>query len=494
MMTRGCQIESSLANYRWVSSLFFIEDDGTNQVVYTYGDDLISQDRDGDAYFYHYDGLGSTRSLTDSLGNLANTYDYEAFGEVLNQTGSVENSYLFAGEQFDTSLDQYYLRARYYDQSSGRFTQQDTWMGNNHDPITLHKYLYANADPGNMIDPSGHFGLASLGTTLNILGNIMTTVSTAYSVFQIATGEKELSARELGSAIILNLAFRGGGKLADKFFAKLAVKIGCNSFTHNTLVNTKDGLVEIQDVKIGDFVWTYDEEDKTNEYKEVIHLIQRTNEYRLINVQLEDGTTIEATELHPFFVNSKWIDAKDLKVDDQLHLTSGRTVNIKSLSEVIKSATVYNLTVEGNHNYFVGDSGVLVHNCGQNLLTARAVAEKAFSRFKKSSVYKKAKKKNDIALFVCTECADEFEMAFRRSGVRGKRIGVRYPGPQTCRGARIWNDKSRCNIATNGIHEAVEVDGVVFDNINPGGIPRSQWENQFANIRNNLEFKDLYKF
>ncbi|MCG7945552.1 MAG: hypothetical protein N0C84_04330, partial [Candidatus Thiodiazotropha taylori] len=152
-----------------------IEDDGTTQVSYTYGDDLISQARNGEAYFYHYDGLGSTRSLTDSQGNLANTYDYEAFGEVLGQTGSVENSYLFAGEQFDGSLDQYYLRARYYDQSAGRFTSMDSWQGNTHRPITLNKYVYADANPANKIDPSGHMsaiGQVGAVSTIGILASM----------------------------------------------------------------------------------------------------------------------------------------------------------------------------------------------------------------------------------------------------------------------------------------------------------------------------------
>ncbi|MBL4827259.1 MAG: RHS repeat-associated core domain-containing protein [Spongiibacteraceae bacterium] len=101
--------------------------------------------------------MGSTRSLSDQAGTITDTYHYEAFGEVLNQTGSTENDYKFTGEQYDEDLNQYYLRARYYYQHSGRFTQQDTWMGNNHDPITLHKYLYANADPVNYIDPTGDF-------------------------------------------------------------------------------------------------------------------------------------------------------------------------------------------------------------------------------------------------------------------------------------------------------------------------------------------------
>jgi hypothetical protein len=52
-------------------------------------------------------------------------------------------------------------------------------MGNNSDPITLHKYLYANADPTNVTDPSGQFGLVSLGVANNIrmtLTNLQTNV------------------------------------------------------------------------------------------------------------------------------------------------------------------------------------------------------------------------------------------------------------------------------------------------------------------------------
>ncbi|WP_245929290.1 RHS repeat-associated core domain-containing protein [Agarilytica rhodophyticola] len=137
-------------------------------VTYRYGHDLINQDRAGTVSYYHYDGLGSTRHLSDSLGSLTDSYDYEAFGETLSQTGSTVNNYLFTGEQLDASLSQYYLRARYYDQGVGRFTQMDTWMGNNQDPITLHKYLYANAEPANLIDPSGKFSIGSLGVASNI--------------------------------------------------------------------------------------------------------------------------------------------------------------------------------------------------------------------------------------------------------------------------------------------------------------------------------------
>ncbi|NJN63290.1 MAG: hypothetical protein HC795_18805 [Coleofasciculaceae cyanobacterium RL_1_1] len=67
------------------------------------------------------DGLGSTRALTDIDGNVVAAYDYDAYGETIGSSGSIVSDYLFAGEQFDSDLDQYYLRQRFYDQNSGRF-------------------------------------------------------------------------------------------------------------------------------------------------------------------------------------------------------------------------------------------------------------------------------------------------------------------------------------------------------------------------------------
>ncbi len=144
---------------------------GAEIVSYTYGDDLVSQTREGETHHYHYDGLGSTRYLSDASGTLTDRYDYEAFGQLLNETGTTENSYRFAGEQLDQILDQYYLRARYYNQYAGRFTQMDTWMGNSADPVTLHKYLYGNSDPINFTDPTGNFSLASISVGIQIRNN-----------------------------------------------------------------------------------------------------------------------------------------------------------------------------------------------------------------------------------------------------------------------------------------------------------------------------------
>ena len=156
-------------------------------ITYTYGDDLISQSRGATTHIYHYDGLGSTRALSGATDTLTDTYDYDAFGELLNQTGSTENNYLFTGEQYDPNLGQYYLRARYYNPATGRFTQMDAWMGVDSDPITLNKYVYANVDPVNMVDPSGYFagGLGGFGATSNTLGILANTAIAGVGAFAL---------------------------------------------------------------------------------------------------------------------------------------------------------------------------------------------------------------------------------------------------------------------------------------------------------------------
>lgn len=77
---------------------------------------------------------------------------------------------LYAGEIWDAHSQQYYLRARYYDQNIGRFNRMDPFGGNNQDPQSLHKYLYAHCNPTNNIDPSGNFAfyIKSMKVMINL--------------------------------------------------------------------------------------------------------------------------------------------------------------------------------------------------------------------------------------------------------------------------------------------------------------------------------------
>jgi RHS repeat-associated protein len=65
----------------------------------------------------------------------------------------------YRGEQYDLDLGLYYLRARYYNPNTGRFMSRDPEDGKAKIPATLHKYLYADGDPVNRIDPSGKDGI-----------------------------------------------------------------------------------------------------------------------------------------------------------------------------------------------------------------------------------------------------------------------------------------------------------------------------------------------
>jgi RHS repeat-associated protein len=106
--------------------------------------------------WYGYDGHGSVRYLTDASGAVTDTYTYDAFGNLINSTGSTANNYLFAGEQYDPDLGLYYNRARYLDVRVGRFWGMDDDEGDDEEPLSLHKYMYVYDDPVILTDSNGN--------------------------------------------------------------------------------------------------------------------------------------------------------------------------------------------------------------------------------------------------------------------------------------------------------------------------------------------------
>jgi RHS repeat-associated protein len=164
---------------------------GTIGVSYVYGNDLVSQKRGTAESFYLVDGLGSTRGLTNSAGTLTDSYTYDSFGNLVASTGTTTNSYLFAGEQYDSNLDQYYLRQRFYDAGTGRFTRRDDYEGRVSEPMTLHKYVYGNANPVNYTDPSGLFSMGDVGAA-NAIRDILTNIQldTGSNLINVLLGDR----------------------------------------------------------------------------------------------------------------------------------------------------------------------------------------------------------------------------------------------------------------------------------------------------------------
>jgi len=132
---------------------------------------LLSQTRNGFTSYYLKDGQGSTRTLTNTTGNITDTYSYSAFGELQNQTGTTVNHYLYTGQQFDNTSGLYSLRARYYAPGVGRFLSQDTYGINFSNPLELNRYGYSANNPVNASDPSGYFAEYA-GININSARNI----------------------------------------------------------------------------------------------------------------------------------------------------------------------------------------------------------------------------------------------------------------------------------------------------------------------------------
>jgi RHS repeat-associated protein len=100
------------------------------QRTYTYGLQRISQgqiiNNTWAPSFYGYDAGGTVRLLADATGTVTDTYDYDAWGNTVNRTGTTPDVYLYGGEQYDPDLGVYYLRARFYNPVTGSGVRPQT--------------------------------------------------------------------------------------------------------------------------------------------------------------------------------------------------------------------------------------------------------------------------------------------------------------------------------------------------------------------------------
>ena len=191
---------------------------GAVQREYTYGLQRINENQivsgTWTPSFYGYDGGGTVRQLTNLAAAVTDRYNYDAFGNLLNSSGTTPNNYLYRGEQYDPDLNLYYLRARYYNPLTGRFMSLDPENGKPIDPKTLHKYLYAGGDPVNRIDPRGRDATIETLFTISIISSPVTVAEVAYTGFGVAG-----CFWGLGRALYAIAAERSFPNWGDLFFA-----------------------------------------------------------------------------------------------------------------------------------------------------------------------------------------------------------------------------------------------------------------------------------
>ncbi|HLA82526.1 MAG TPA: RHS repeat-associated core domain-containing protein, partial [Thermoleophilia bacterium] len=153
----GRTVDGTTTNYLWDKALALPVIITDSNSLYLYGLGLIAQQQGTDIAYYHPDGLGSVRNLTNATGQGIASYAYDPFGTLKSATGSWPNDFRFTGQQLDQATGLYYLRARYYDPALGRFVSRDPIPGKVTDPRTLNPYGYAYGNPARYVDPDGQF-------------------------------------------------------------------------------------------------------------------------------------------------------------------------------------------------------------------------------------------------------------------------------------------------------------------------------------------------
>ncbi|HVO79155.1 MAG TPA: RHS repeat-associated core domain-containing protein [Terriglobales bacterium] len=139
-------------------------------------DESLSEIRSGTTSYYEADGLGSITSLSNGSGALANTYSSDSFGNLTASTGTVTNPFRFTGREFDSETGMYEYRARYLDQTTGRFIGED--------PIRLRGnidfYAYLGNNPVKFVDPTGYAPCLDIDAFVKALDNNAQPYSTGW--------------------------------------------------------------------------------------------------------------------------------------------------------------------------------------------------------------------------------------------------------------------------------------------------------------------------
>ncbi|MDX1937544.1 MAG: Hint domain-containing protein, partial [Flavihumibacter sp.] len=132
-------------------------------------------------------------------------------------------------------------------------------------------------------------------------------------------------------------------------------------FAKGTLVYQKDSFISIENIKVNDIVYSFNLETNKIELNRVVQTLKRdTNGIYEVIIGKEQ---IFVTAEHPFYVEGKgWITVKNLQVGENVKTSQNQSQSIIRINKLSHKVTVYNIEVDGNHNYFVTSSSILVHN------------------------------------------------------------------------------------------------------------------------------------
>ena len=149
---------------------------GGSAIYYTrdnQGNLISERESNGTHWYFLEDGSGSVVGVTGPTGSATgDRYHYDPYGNVTLNTGVVDNVWGYAGGYTDTT-GLVKFGTRYYDPSTGRWTQQDPVGGSIANPGTVNRYPYVSDNPINYADPSGKNGVDCFFASAGLLGGFL---------------------------------------------------------------------------------------------------------------------------------------------------------------------------------------------------------------------------------------------------------------------------------------------------------------------------------
>ncbi|MEM6671820.1 MAG: FG-GAP-like repeat-containing protein [Planctomycetota bacterium] len=109
---------------------------------------------------YHSDRLSNVRVVTQG-GAVVDGAAYSAFGEFEGPAPGAKLEHSFGGHRFDEQTGLHYMKARYYDSTTGRFISPDSMIPSPYNPQSLNRYSYVLNNPISYTDPTGHAPVAA---------------------------------------------------------------------------------------------------------------------------------------------------------------------------------------------------------------------------------------------------------------------------------------------------------------------------------------------
>ena len=183
----------------------------TNKEIYYHyneKEELVGFNYNAKEYFYIRDITGNITNIIDSNGTIKVSYEYDAWGKVINIDGDEDlieiNSYLYKGYYYDKETQLFYCNSRYYSPELCRWISPDSIEYLDPQSINgLNLYCYCMNNPINKYDPSGHFAISAalfIGTI--VVGALIGGGTAAYSSIKKGDEWYEVALKTLSGAAL----------------------------------------------------------------------------------------------------------------------------------------------------------------------------------------------------------------------------------------------------------------------------------------------------